>query len=363
MHTIRNGFLPALLAGLTGVCPAPAQDGLSRSEVTACEKRITQAMNAKAIPGMSVAIGRAGKIVWTRGFGYSDLENQVAATADTVYRLASISKPITAVAVMQLVEKGTFDLDAPVQTYVPEFPKKRYRLTTRNLLSHQGGVRHYRAKEIFSTRHYDSVAAALEIFADDRLLHEPGDKYHYTTYGYNLVGAAVVGAAGTGFVAYLQAKILDPAGMTKTREDRIDLIIPHRAQGYRRGPRSQILNAAIVDTSNKIPGGGLCGTAGDLVRFCHALNAGKLLKPSTLDQMWSPARTKDGKPLKYGLGFRVLKADKPRIVGHSGGQPRVTTMLVFRPDEEIVVALMCNLQSAGLLPLARQLSNLVVAPR
>jgi len=363
MHVLRNAILPAFVGGLVSGSTALAQDGLSQSEVTACEAKITRTMKAKSIPGLSVAIGRAGKLVWTRGFGHADLENQVAATADTVYRLASISKPVTAVAVMQLVEKGKFDLDAPVQSYVPEFPKKRFRLTTRNLLSHQGGVRHYRAREIFSTRHYDSVTAALEIFAADRLLHEPGDKYHYTTYGYNLVGAAAVGASRTGFVDYLQTNIFGPAGMTKTREDRLDAIIPHRAQGYRRGPRGRLLNAHIVDTSNKIPGGGLCGTAGDLVRFCHALLAGKLLKPSTLDEMWTPAQTKSGKPLQYGLGFRVLEADKPRMVGHSGGQPRVTTMLVFRPDEGIVVALMCNLQGAGLLGLARQLSDLVATPR
>ena len=360
MRALRNAILPVFVGWLISGSTALAQDGLSQSEVTACEAKIAQTMKSKSIPGLSVAIGRAGKIVWARGFGHADLENQVAATADTVYRLASISKPITAVAVMQLVEQGKFDLDVPVQSYVPEFPKKRFRLTTRNLLSHQGGVRHYRAREIFSTRHYETVTAALKIFSADRLLHEPGDKYHYTTYGYNLVGAAAVGASRTGFVDYLQANIFGPAGMTKTREDKVDAIIPHRAQGYRRGPRGRILNAHIVDTSNKIPGGGLCGTAGDLVRFCHALQAGKLLKPSTLDQMWTPARTIAGKRLPYGLGFRITKADKPRIVGHSGGQPRVSTMMLFRPDENIVVALMSNLESAGLHPLALELSGLVL---
>ena len=346
---------------LTSATSAIAQDSLSKTEIAACEQLIAKAMKAKAIPGLSVAIGRNHSIAWTRGFGFADIENQVPATADTVYRLASISKPMTAVAAMQLVEKGKLDLDAAAQTYVPKFPKKRFNLTARNLLSHQGGIRHYKGNEIASTRYYRTVTSGISIFAADPLIHPPGDQFTYTTYGYNLLGAVVVGASNTGFVAYLKANIFDPAGMTKTREDSIAKIIPHRAQGYRLSKLTrQVLNSRIVDTSNKIPGGGLCGTASDLVRFCHALGAGKLLKSKTLDQMWTPARTKDGKRLPYGLGFRITKANKPRIVGHSGGQPRVSTMMLFRPDENIVVALMSNLEGAGLHPLALQLSELVL---
>lgn len=361
MHPLPNILRLSCAVLIAGAPSIVAQSTLSKAEITACEQLISKAMQAKAIPGLSVAIGRSHSIAWTSGFGYADIENQVPATANTVYRLASISKPITAVAAMQLVEKGKLDLDAKVQAYVPTFPEKLFKLTTRNLLSHQGGIRHYKGAEIGSTRHYNTVNSALKIFAAEPLIHPPGDKFTYTTYGYNLLGAAVVGASKTGFVPYLQANIFDPAGMTKTREDSIAKIIPHRAQGYRLSKLSkQVFNSRIVDTSNKIPGGGLCGTAADLVQFCHALGTGKLLKSETLDQMWTPARNKAGKQLKYGLGFRITKADKPRIVGHSGGQPRVSTMLLFRPDENIVVALMSNLEGAGLHPLALQLSELVL---
>ncbi len=352
--------LATALATAIAATAAPAQE-LNDAEIASCSRHIEAAMREKKIPGLSVAIGRRGTIAWTTGFGHADLENQVAATADTVYRLASISKPITAVAVMQLVERGKLDLDAPVQTYVEAFPNKRFVVTTRHLLSHQGGVRHYQAGEIFSTRHYNSVPAALLIFAADPLLHPPGDKFRYTTYGYNLVGAAAVGASGQRFVAYLHKHIFEPAGMAHTRVDSIATLIPHRAQGYRRNELGKLLNSRIVDTSNKIPGGGLCGTASDLVRFCHALAAGKLLQHKTLDLMWTPARSKAGKSLTYGLGFGVARASKPRIVNHSGGQPRVNTMLVFRPDEAVAVALMCNLEGAGLRQLARQLSDIAVA--
>jgi CubicO group peptidase (beta-lactamase class C family) len=336
----------------------PAQD-LPESTLADCRTMVSAAMQKKGIPGLTVAIGYGERMVWSEGFGFSDVENEVKATAETSYRLASISKPITAVAAMQLVARGKFDLDAPVQTYLADFPKKRWPVTPRHLLSHLAGVRHYKGAEINSTRHYDTVRAGLEIFADDPLLHEPGTKHRYTTYGFNLLGAAVASAAGRRFDALVRESVFQPAGMAHTQVDSASFIIRHRAQGYRRNLLGKLRNSRMVDTSNKIPGGGFCGTAADLVRFGLALSQGKLLKKETVDEMWRPAKTRDGKVLAYGRGFRIIRAGKPRIVGHSGGQPRVNTMLIIRPDEGIVVAVMCNLERAGVGSLARRISDRV----
>ena len=117
---------------------------------------------------------------------------------------------------------------------------------------------------------------------------------------------------------------------------------------------------ALVDTSNKVPGGGLCGTAADLVHFAHALIAGKLLKKETVDAMWKKAKTKDGKATRYGLGFHIWSEEKPRRIGHGGGQPRVSTLLVIRPDEGVVVSLMSNLERARLRKLANRLGAQVI---
>jgi CubicO group peptidase (beta-lactamase class C family) len=349
------------ILGMSLCCTAlalalPGQD-LSKSVVAECEAMIRETMKKKGIPGLTAAIGREGQVLWTEGFGFSDIENEVKATAKTSFRLASISKSITAVATMQLVAKGKFDLDAPVQKYLPDFPKKRWPVTSRQLMSHLGGVRHYKMGEIFSAKYYSTVRAGLEIFAKDPLLHEPGSKFSYTTYGYNLLGAAAASAAGKRFGALIQENVFEPAGMTNTRVDSARKIIPGRAQGYTRSAFGRIRNSRLVDTSNKIPGGGLCGTTADLVRFGMALARGELLKKEIVDKMWRRATTNAGKPIPYGLGFRIVKADKPRIVGHSGGQPRVNTMLIIRPDEHVVVAVMCNLEGAGIGTLTRQLSD------
>jgi len=326
-----------------------------------CATVVDAARKTQQIPGMSVAIGYRGKLIWTRGFGKADLENDVPASKDTIYRLASISKPITAVAVMQLAEKGKVGLEAPVQDYLPKFPKKKWPLTCRHLLSHVGGVRHYRGREMRSAKHYVRVEDALAIFQDDPLLFEPGTRYSYTTYGYNVLGAVVARASGQGFVNYLREHVFEPAGMKNAQADDSRRIIKHRAQGYRKTRAGSLRNSALVDTSNKIPGGGLCSTAADLVHFAHALMAGKLLKKETVQQMWTPVTTKDGKRLRYGMGFSLLSRRGPRRIGHGGAQPRVRTLLVIRPDEGVVVAVMSNLEGSKLGPIASDLGKHVLS--
>src|SRR5919109_3491269 len=166
-------------------------------------------------PGMSVAVVLDDRLAWSDGFGLADVENDVPARANTVYRIASISKPIAATAVMQLVERGRVSLDDPIQKYVPRFPAKGDQtITVRHLLTHTSGIRHYRGGEMESSREYETVIDALSIFQDDPLLFAPGTKYSYSTYAYNLLGAVVEAASGLNFETYLRTQVWGPAGMT-----------------------------------------------------------------------------------------------------------------------------------------------------
>ncbi|MBI1788385.1 MAG: beta-lactamase family protein, partial [Acidobacteria bacterium] len=170
-----------LLPALVLAADLPAEKTRQIQQAVATE------MAKHSIPGVSVAMASSSGLAWTAGFGMADLENFVPVTPSTVIRLGSISKPITAVAVMQLVEQGRIELDAPIQRYVPSFPEKPWPVTVRQLLGHLGGVRHYSGlPEVDSTRHYTELAAAFHVFRDDPLLAEPGTKYSYTTYGFNL---------------------------------------------------------------------------------------------------------------------------------------------------------------------------------
>jgi CubicO group peptidase (beta-lactamase class C family) len=310
-------------------------------------------------PGMSVAVVVNDRIAWADGFGMADVENDVPARANTVYRIASISKPIAATAVMQLVERGRVNLDDPVQKYVPAFPRKgEQTVTVRHLMTHTSGIRHYRGGEMESRDSYETVTEALRIFKDDPLLFAPGTRYSYSTYAYNLLANVVETASGLSFEEYLKTHVWGPAGMSATYFDHVDALIPKRAEQYVRAGSSW-RNAPYADLSNKWAGGGILSTAEDLARFHIALDEGKLLKPATLEEMYTPYRLADGKESTYGLGWNVSKDDRGRTwIAHSGGATGGTTYLLRDPSRKLAVAILCNVQSApGLRALAIRLAE------
>jgi CubicO group peptidase (beta-lactamase class C family) len=330
-------------------------------KVKQIEALISAEMARQNIPGLSVAVVTDGQLRWSAGYGLADLENFVPAKAATVYRLGSISKPITAVAVMQLAERGRLDLDAPVQKYCPAFPEKQWPVTTRQILGHLSGIRHYKSDEEFnSTRFYPTMTEALEMFKNDPLLHEPGAKYTYTTFGYTVLGCVLEGASGAKFADYVRENVFKPAGMERIRVDSVADLIPNRAQGYRKTSSGALQNSPLADNSYKVPGGGFVSTVEDLARFAIAMQADKLVKRETREQMFTAQKTKDGKPTNYGLGWNVGTRNGQRVVGHSGAQQRVSTFLHTMPDLGLAVVLMVNLEDARLGDLAQQIGDIAV---
>jgi CubicO group peptidase (beta-lactamase class C family) len=324
---------------------------------------IPDAMSRFGIPGLSVAVAGAGAVRFEAAFGYADVENGVRARPETVYRLASVSKAITAAAVLKLAEEGRLDLDAPVTRYCAEYPEKQWPITSRQLLCHQGGVRHYRPGELTSTRRGTSITDGLALFRDDSLAHEPGTSVLYSTYGYTLLGCAASVAAGRPFMALLQERVFEPAGMTATRLDDVRELIPGRAQGYVRDGSGRLLNSGLADMTLKVPGAGLCGTASDVARFGAALAAGRLVSGPTLREMLAPQRTRDGRPTAFGLGLAIgSRAGRPEA-WHTGGHQRVSTVLYLRPDDQAVVAILANLEGvqSELLDLARAVADRTAA--
>jgi CubicO group peptidase (beta-lactamase class C family) len=353
----------AILALASFAVAAQVPSRLPSEKIKKIEAAISAEMANSHIPGLSVAVVLGNELRWSSGFGMADLENNVPAKATTVYRLGSISKPVTAAAVLQLVERGELDLDAPVQKYCAAFPEKNWPVTTRQLLSHLGGIRHYKSEgEFASTRHYSKLTETLDIFKDDSLLHEPGTKYSYSTYGYNLLGCVVEGASGQSFVAYLSENVFKPAGTTAMRDDDVYAIIPNRAQGYQRARSGELRNSGLADTSIKIPGGGLVSTVEDLARFAIAMQTGRLVSKETRDRMWTRQKTRDGKETNYGLGWVVGARDGVKEVQHGGAQQRVSTFLYLLPEKGAAVALMTNLEGLGrVLPaLARKIADIAI---
>jgi serine beta-lactamase-like protein LACTB, mitochondrial len=308
-------------------------------------------------PGLSLAVGEDGELRFEKGYGLADLENLVPATASTVYRLASVSKPITAVAAMQLVERRQLALDDTVGQWLPDMPAALRPITVRQLLSHQSGIRHYTREEDDSTqhypRHYASLREALGTFANDPLVHAPGTRMTYSTYAYTLLGVVLEKASGKPYVETVTQQIFTPARMIHSAPDDVQAIVPRRAAGYARSATGALRKAAFMDPSYKIPGGGWLSTAGDMVRFGLAVQAGTLLKAASLERMTTMEAVAGRPDTFYGLGWIVGGwgvPGAPRIPGlawHGGVQQGVTTNLYVLLPERIVVAVMINLEGEG----------------
>jgi CubicO group peptidase (beta-lactamase class C family) len=300
-------------------------------------------LHRTGVPGMSVAVGVDGEIVWSEGFGYADLEQRVGVTEATKFRIGSVSKPITAAALGLLVERGSLDLDAPVQQYVPSFPEKRWPITTRQLAGHLAGIRHYNGEEFLSSERYETVLAGLEMFQDDTLLSEPGTRYSYSSYAWNLISAVVEGASGQDFLGFMRENVFEPLEMDHTVADHTDSIITHRTRFYTRTRSGTTLNAPYVDNSYKWSGGGFLANTEDLVRFGMAHLGDDFLQPETIELLWTSQRTSDGEATGYGIGWDVgLDYDGRRTASHGGGSVGGRTFLLILPDDGVVVAMVAN---------------------
>ncbi|MFP5285416.1 MAG: serine hydrolase domain-containing protein, partial [Thermoanaerobaculia bacterium] len=357
------------------LCRTPALAGerpaLLPQQAQAIEAVVRREMERLGIPGLSFAIARGGALVHSQAFGQADVENAVPARPSTRFRTASVAKSLTATAVMLLAEKGKLDLDAPIQKYCPAFPEKPWPVTARQLLTHTAGLRHYaRPGESRGMEHYFTVTDSLRLFKDDALLFEPGTRFGYTSYGYNVLGCAIEGASGMAYDDFMATAVFGPAGMTGTGPDHHFLLQPERADAYMtvsgkdleqlpaavrsRLKPGQLLNAYFHDTSMKRPAGGLLSTAEDLVRFALAFQTGKLVSSETVRQMWTVQRTRDGAGIEtpwgpLGIGWFVKESGGLTEIYSSGGQMGGRASLYVYPESGTVLAVMTNLTNAEIV--------------
>jgi serine beta-lactamase-like protein LACTB len=345
-----------------------AQDAkISPDERAKLEAAVSRFMAANSVPGLSAAVVQNGEYLWSAGFGMADLENFVSATGETLYRLGSVSKPLTAVGAMELWQNGKLDLDAPVQKYCRAFPQKEAPITTREVLGHLAGIRHYKSDaeddpEVYNVRHFDDpIAAGLKFFADDPLVAKPGTHFNYSTHGYTLVGCVMEGASGEKYVGYMQAHVFAAAGMAETQADDRYAIIAHRTRFYQKDKAGKLVNADFLDSSYKIPGGGWLSSAEDMAKFEVAILNDRLMRRPTRDLMWTPLKPSDGSEDTYGLGWGVTSDAGVAEVGHTGGQQGTSTAIFLAPSRQAGVVVLINLEEADAGTLAKELLQIVLA--
>lgn len=323
------------------------------------------------LPGLSLAVAIDGEVVWAEGFGWANLETQRPMTPTTLLRIGGVSQALTATAVGLLSERGSLDLDAPVQRYVPDFPEKEWPISTRQLMSHTAGIRP-QGERFFRNTTCAGDAERLAIFADDPLRFPPGTEYLYSPYGWLLVGAVVSAAANEPYLEFMKREILAPLGMDETFADIAGQARADRAQFYyprmALNPRLGLQDADIVDMSCLLPAGGFLSTPSDLVRFGSAMVEGALLGPATVEELQTPVFLDSGESTGQGLGWvvqqiplgadgtltRVLgqglgdavrrgKLSAGTVGGHAFGG---TTSLVTVPEHRLAIAVATNVSGS-----------------
>jgi CubicO group peptidase (beta-lactamase class C family) len=346
---------------------ASAATTLPKSEVAAIDVAAKSFLMASHTPGVSVAVVLNGKPAFSQGYGEADTATHRAVTAETLFRLASVSKPLTATGAMQLVQAGKLDLDAPVQKYCPQFPEKPHTITTRELLAHLGGIRHYgdipNEPEDHNVKHFsDPISGGITFFANDALVNVPGTTFHYSTMGYTLVGCAMEGASGVKYVAYMKKNVFAPAQMSHTVEDDNTANIPERTAFYTIKD-GKAVPASAMDPSYKVPGGGWLSSANDLAEYEAAMFDDTLVTRATREQMWTPAKLTDGTPTHYGYGFDVEIVRGMKFVSHNGGQEGTSTCILLAPDANTGVVVLANADGVDANGLAKALMKIALAER
>ncbi|MGC1386324.1 MAG: serine hydrolase domain-containing protein [Candidatus Acidiferrales bacterium] len=332
------------------------------------ETETTNFIAATKTPGVSVAVVEDGQPVWSKGFGAADMDEHRRATADTLFRLASVSKPLTATGAMQLWQAGKLDLDAPIQKYCPQFPQKPYPITTRELLGHLGGIRHYNSGnhdlELENTKHFDDpIAAGIRFFANDPLVEVPGTQFHYSTQGYTLVGCAIEGASGKSYVDYMTASVFAPAHMSHTMVDDNTKQIAERTRFYHKNKLGMVVAADPLDASYKIPGGGWLSSANDMAAYESAMLNDKLVSRATRDLMWSPQTLTTGARDEYGYGWGISTVSGVTFVSHSGGQQGTSTNITIAPAQKFGVVVLANMDDIDATALAKSLMKTLFAAK
>ena len=318
---------------------------------------VRAAVAEQNLPGLSVAVGVGGEIVWTEGFGWADLDKQVPVAPETRFRIGTVSTVLTSAAAGVLLEKGRLKLDDEIQAYVPAFPKRPWPVTLRQVMGHVAGLRSDGGDEgpLFA-EHCERPLDALPQFAPRPLLFEPGTRFRYSRYGWIVVSAAIEAAAHEPFLRFMREQIFEPAGMHDTKADPGPAPAPGQASAYfprfAANPRYGPDPMRDLDYSCYAGSSVFVSTPADLVRFAIAIDRGTLIQPATVRLLQMPQRLRSGQETGYGLGWEVatvaLAGKDTRMVGHDGDSlgGTVASLMTF-PEHGIVVAVISNISYAN----------------
>lgn len=339
-----------LVAFLLGACSvviraAGVQDSSAGYEEAIKEGRATirEMMQKDSVPGVGVAVIVDGAVVWVEGFGFADLEQRVPVTRETKFGIGSITKPLTMALYARLVEKGVVDFDAPLESYLPDFPHRNMKISVRLIAGHLSGLDDtVNTANSLTSVHYENTTQALALLMNETLRHKPLERSFYTTGPFTFIAGVLERTAKQDFPLLMNQHVIDPLSLKNTVPNDRQAIIPNRTAFYA-SQAGKTVNAPYADPSFKLAGAGYLSTADDIARFGAALLKPGFLKETTISELFRPLPTAAGEDTGFALGWRVGKDSRGRRIIHQpGGGPGISCWLTLYPDEKVVIAILSN---------------------
>ncbi len=362
---LAAGGLFAAAAQAAEARPEVAAPGFAAPGFSAVDAVAAKLIDDHRVPGLSISLMRAGQLIYSKGFGWANLETKTPVAPKTIFKIASNTKQFTAAAVMLLQEEGKLSVDDKLARFYPDFPRGS-EVSLRQMLTHTSGLGNYtrttpRLKFFQDARRdYDADALYTLMKGTDPLyLSEPGANWEYVNTGYVLLGLIVQKVAGEPYGAYLKRRIFDPAGMRDTALDNMAELVPNRASGYSAHPGSSVDfdNASYVSMTYVGGAGALRSTTDDLCRWRAALFGGRIVSAASLKEMITPARLKDGsqpmsgsgpgpkKPINYGFGLIISTMEGRPCIRHTGHVNGFQSELRTFPNEQLTYAFLSNIDN------------------
>lgn len=316
--------------------PIIMKNPLNRSETI-----IRTLLRNGKIPGIAVTVTKNNHLLWQQGYGYADLAKKLPVNPETtLFRIASISKPLTATALACMVRDGMIKLEDSIYKYVPHFPEKQYDITIKQLATHRSGIRSYKGKELLNNKPL-SIKEGIELFKNDPLRFTPGTHYLYSSYNWNLIALAMQEIAGIPFETYVKEQVLRPLHMhhtvAATKEGRADKAVSYvrdRAQRFRELPP--------LNDYYKLGSGGYLSTSADVARLGNAWLYGNFLPQPLKTQFLTPSKVKEAST-GYGIGWETGSDNQQRPwYGHAGNGLGAYGLFYVYPEQDMVFSLLTN---------------------
>lgn len=323
------------------------------------EKIILYLLENKIIPGASISVTQKGHTIWEQGYGWADIKQRTPILPEkTLFRVASVSKPISAVSLAKMQEQGLIDWNNSLYDYVVDFPRKPFDFTVKQLAGHLAGIRAYKGREVFSNR-FLSISEGIEMFSNDPLLFAPGTKYHYNSFDWNLVSLAMQKAANIPFETYIKEQVFVPLGMHNTLPD-MGGLIPNQATPYTKG-KQDFYPSTPVNNFYKLAGGGFLSTSQDVARLGNAVLSWQFLSPEIQSEMLQSQCLDTGEETGYSIGWQSTNDWNGRLYyGHVGNGIGGYTWFYIYPESQVVIVMCFNVTNPSMNPYLQRIIDCVL---